>query len=86
MKDLLWGLKMLGSLAGASSFMALQVVLFFTLQEAWKARAEGNIQQEGLVILTVSFILLHIPILGAVLWFTRAVQHLWDDFGKRDGG
>ena len=86
MKALLWALKMLGSLAGASSFMALQVVLFFTLQEAWKARADGSIRQEVLVILTISFILLHIPILGALLWFTRSVQHLWDDFYKKDGG
>ena len=82
----LWLLKLSGYLAGASVFMAMEVVLFFVLQEAWK---DWQAQQRGLaevVGFTSVIALIHIPVLAGVLWFTKRAQSLWDASTRRQGG
>lgn len=82
----LWVLKLAGYLTGTSVFMAMEVILFFILQEAWK---DWQAQKRGLAEVmwfTFAIALIHIPVLAGVLWFTRKAQSLWDASTKRQGG
>lgn len=81
-----WGLKLSAALIAASLCIGAEVILFFSLQEAWKEWLSGKVQVWELVRFALLFLLMHTPSLGGVLWFSRRVQRLWDGVDRTKGG
>ena len=74
--SVLWNwTKLSGFLALVSASMAVQVIIFFTLQDVWKAWVGNEIDDSQFTILTILVVGFHTPVLCGVLLFTRASQN-----------
>ena len=74
--SVLWNwTKLFGFLALVSASMAVQVIIFFTLQDVWKAWVGNEIDDSQFTILTILVVGFYTPFLCVVLLFTRASQN-----------
>ena len=79
LRDLFRFLKLAASLLTVSFCMAMEAVLFFSLQEVWKQWVAGNLRLWSVVIFASFLVLSHTPFHAGVIWFSRQVQRLWDN-------
>ena len=77
-RDLLRFLKLAVSLICVSLCMAMEALLFFSLQEVWKQLIAGNLQLGDVAVFALSLVLSHTPFHAGVIWFSRQAQRLWD--------
>ena len=68
--------KLFGSSLAASFWIAIQVILFFTVQEIWKDWVNDDVTNAEFSVLMLSVVLMHAVALPAVLLFTSASQNL----------